>query len=292
MPDIHENWNDWEYQPSESELQEMFELTRRPGFFIGKADPENALKNSWLGGEPTLPDRYEWPRVWLGDHDFDPDYPEGPEPYPMHFLGQFDLSEFEYIGQETSLPKTGTLFFFRDAIYIEDYSLYRREKNDDDPFTGTEMVIYVEEGVSQCPPRRMPELTVDPRDVLQPYSGFIRQPTNGYQKQLIKIEPFMSNRTMDFHNAAFRDAVFQKCWPIEESWSERNQNSFGNFSRHNLLGSNYTKEPKEPVTLLLSLDSDREIGFDFPALRVAFYIRHQDIVARDFKQSFSVSEGR
>ena len=46
------------------------------------------------------------------DEEYDPDFPEGPAPYPMHFVAQIDLSELPFLNKEALLPKEGTCSSF------------------------------------------------------------------------------------------------------------------------------------------------------------------------------------
>lgn len=93
----------------------------------------------WFGGKPRLPAHIPWPvnDEW---HD-DPKM-------PMHFLCQLDLAQFPVAVFEyfDTLPRSGTLFFFYDAVYGG---------------AGSELfdasaVIYVEEDVADIPYRDLP----------------------------------------------------------------------------------------------------------------------------------------
>jgi uncharacterized protein YwqG len=90
----------------------LLDQARRPGIYIVKMPPRSDAPGApgcWFGGEPTLPVDIEWPSYFpiSGMKDF---------MVPMQFLAQINLAALPRSGDFPNLPKTGTLFFFYDAI--------------------------------------------------------------------------------------------------------------------------------------------------------------------------------
>lgn len=79
-------------------VESLMEKYRRPAIMMRRPYPPLDLprRNSHLGGRPSLPTGFDWPRTSSGT--------------PLHFLVQIDCAELPPSGGV--LPKSGVLFFF------------------------------------------------------------------------------------------------------------------------------------------------------------------------------------
>ena len=123
-----------------TELAQMLEAAKVQGIHLRKCPSQEdaGADGCWFGGEPTLPDQYDWP--WFTAHD--------ELKAPMHFLGQINLASVPHVDGTPPLPKVGTLFFFYDPMVAPAYETP----------PGSGKVIYCPDDVSGALPRKMPPL--------------------------------------------------------------------------------------------------------------------------------------
>lgn len=288
---------EWARVPADAELAGMIEKAQRPGIFLDKVtsdDPAAAL-GCWLGGQPTLPASVPWPHVWLHDEPFDADFPEGPEPYPMHFVGQINLAEIPVGSVADGLPQSGTLFFFADAY--QNPSNAPRTRADDSAYSGTSSVIYVADDVSDEPARKMPEVSVDPDELSDP-SGVFGIPDGEYALWKIAIRPFKGLVKDTFANATFFSEVNNRSIAAQDAAREQFEARSALlgpsgprvFAEHHFCGSNSRDEVGGNNYRLLALQNDRDLGFKCNAGWIVFWINVDELQRGNFSAAFAASE--
>lgn len=136
-------------------------------------DTDEGTPGCHLGGLPNPAEAYDWPLHTLGD---------GALSVPMHFLGQINLDALPDAQFLPEMPRTGTLFFFFDPVYVDSL----------ETGNNASAVIYVKEDVSDVPPRSVPEgLPVEESSF--PYSvdwRYERNRTTQYKKWPVFLEEF------------------------------------------------------------------------------------------------------
>lgn len=115
-------------------IARVFDRHRRPAVLLHRPYPPTVAPrtNSWFGGLPGLPERYDWPRTSDG--------------LPLHFLAQVDCAD---IPLPSALPARGVLFFFARDDEEQIWELDR-------PAAESVQVIYALDAFAATPPRAAP----------------------------------------------------------------------------------------------------------------------------------------
>lgn len=263
---------EWHRTPSQEEIDRAIEASRRPALLLNKTkfphDPGEP--GCWLGGEPTLPPRYEWPHnIVKGVNS------------PLYFVAQIDLSCVPGSIAFPKMPKVGTLFFFYDPVFLT--------------FDGH--VIYAEEDVSKYPPRRMPNLP-GPESFEEDPSihGLSEVPTfKKWNIDFVDFDTFLpdlfQNRILQQHiSGAQQTAINTAGEETKERWSGAEAGSSQEMSLSYLFGSQTElRAPKGENVLLLKIDQDKDVGIWDPVFWY-FWIPAEALKVRDFGQVFMTNE--
>ncbi len=273
---------EWERQLAPDELARMLESSKRLGIHLRKcpSQEDQGTKGCWFGGEPTLPESFEWP--WFSAF--------GERQAPMHFLGQIDLASVPNEGA-LPLPQTGTLFFFFDPMIAP--------AHDTPPNSGT--VIYCPDDVSNVAPRKMP--TLPKHHLAEDISYYYTMaPTEGYERWAFNFEPFETWEYELFPNAEFWTAAInlhQNQYKKLDRLTNRDRGRAivpgysSHFALHCLGGdaSEHRVPGKGEKDLpLLTIASDPDLGFQHgDMISVTFWISLNELENRNFGGAY-VSE--
>ena len=259
-------------QLSENEVRLMLFLAQRPGLLLLKLAPDDPrrLPGCWLGGEPTLPDSFEWPWSIL----------DGRRTSPMHFMGQIDLRYLPLLPDFSELPTFGTLFFFCDTIHGELYD-----------YEGASKVIYVPDDVSRCSKRQTPAMP-QPNENYDCCRWYKEKPSSSYTQWCIRTATFathnkdialnrqlgkIADTEIDRHVLAI-DAQINK--DLEYLTS---MDSPDNFSMHNLFCGAYGSDWPENKIPLLTIFKDNDLDYRKDTYDgIAFWISRDDLKSRNF----------
>lgn len=291
---------DEDYVPSGEELSNMLKVVRRPGVLLMKTpySDDPGVPGSWFGGEPTLPPEIEWPVHKVCSEDG-----QVISEIPMHFLVQINLATLPLPEGVPELPQTGTLFFFFEPIFCNNFGIA--------PDCGR--VIYVEEDVSECPTRSMPKIPPlsELPDWANKYAEKMRKYGRndlgrGFRRWSFDYFFFTGYRSGQFRNRVFRDYVdtlsINISKDIKEMVSDRcdlpgpNAIKDLDYTYHHIFGSNGGFEPEEsyetenPWVRLLAVKDDLDLGFRNHTNWVVFWIKNEDLEARKFENAFTVEE--
>ena len=242
-----------------------------------------------FGGRPDVPKGFEWCR-YEGESCFDGEV----KPRPLSFLAQFDLSEISQYDTDGLLPKTGLLSFF----YEFETSCWGYDPKD----KGCARVFYFED-MSELSPADFPDdLEEDMRFPEYKITAVSEKSFQSYEDFLVQRDPRTSNWE-EFESA-------QKSLGIEEpgerskllGWADVIQGNMTRecelvASRGYYLGNgwdNVTPQDRQEAEqwanrdwlLLFQLDCVLDDG-NFELMfgdggRVYFYIRREDLEARNF----------
>lgn len=258
--------------PTQEEIDQAIEDARRPALLLNKTkfpdDPGEP--GCWLGGAPTLPPDIEWPY-----HEV-----EGVMS-PLYFVTQINLTRVQASISFPSLPDRGTLFFFYDPMFLT--------------FHGK--VIYVEEDVSICQPRRMPSLP-GPEDFLDDPSvhGLAEPPHfSRWNFDFLDFDTFrpdlFRNRILEQHiGRARQDAIDNAGEETVLGWASSEDGASSEMSMHHLFGSQSDLRPPdgEPL-LLLKIYQDKDVGIWDPIFWY-FWIPKDALSALNFDEVFMTNE--
>lgn len=246
---------------------------------VPKADSEATPPTSFIGGLPTVPDGFEWPRF------------SGTQPYlraadyetlldkPYAFLAQVDLSEVRPFDLEQLLPTDGVLQFFYLDFGWHDVSWPE----------GRGVVRYHPQSAAELRPANLPS-DLDSRRVFRSFPLVPEQEWTVPAHAELELEEKVPTGALDFWTDV-REEVAQ-CQGLK---SER-------VSRHRMLGyAEFIQSPgmAEETRLLMQIDSDPVRGQESEpctgmtwgdAGTVYFFMDESDLETREWEQAWAEIE--
>ncbi len=275
-----------------AELEQMLDYARMPSILVVKT-PAQGLAGApgcWLGGAPTLPLKIDWPWTVLSVDG------EEKRLNPMNFVGQFDLAQLPLTEGMPNLPTRGTLFFFVDFVrYVEQNEAFK-----------TYAVIFVENDVSDTPPRTHPNWPDDFEAVDETY-WWNENPITSFERWNVTFQSYDDYEYERFPNAAYWQYAIKKSIEAGEQLRRRAhrdqqpQMPTGRFEDLQKFGKRRREEPlqhgffgpsllhsNEPVIRLFSIQSDSDLGFSSEPL--GFFIHPDDLTAARFDKAYAFTE--
>lgn len=270
-----------------SEVDELVEKSKREGFLLCKTSRAKAAPGCYLGGLPTLPERYEWP------HSNAVEIP----PVPLHFVGQIDLAAVPEGDNLPEAPRQGTLFFFVDPIFGSSFEFRG----------GTAAVIYCEDDLTNVPDRPMPEVDFAalPQDGMN--RDYRKNPkASPFQRWDVLFEPRVSYDANFFLDPDFGDpdaeekaidlgleekSRLKKMLSVRSPHTDKALHSMfaGPDSMGRLIAGSVSYETD--LIPLVSLKPDSSLVWVHPHEWVVFWITPDDLKNSKFSEVY-VSEGR
>lgn len=292
--------------------------------YLHAMSPNNKRRKSGLskiGGLPDLPANVDWPvrdAYKLRDRGI-PDLSAKDDrsgrlaayyasPQPLSFLAQIDLAEIApVLPAEPGLPTAGMLYFFYDAVY---------EAWGYDPYDAPGFAVIYSEAASRLAPRDPPTIGETPEAFpvrrLKPHRTLTAAPFLPYYRELLGIpseawEEY-ANLVVDFHSVAEERARRSGVPPMPDhrfmGWPDIVQNEMepecalvtGGIYCGSEKG--YASEEAKRILaepndwrLLLQIDSDEDHGMLWgDAGKLYFWIREQDLAARDFERCWLIQQ--
>ncbi|MCM1164991.1 MAG: YwqG family protein [Lachnospiraceae bacterium] len=250
-----------------------------------------------FGGVPDVPENFQWPR-YEGESMFTDEV----KPRPLAFLAQFDLANIAQFDTDNMLPKTGLLSFF--------YDLETMKWGFDPKDKGSARVFYFEDANALSPAEFPEELKENPlgESYLFPELGISAKTEKSYQS----YEDFIVQHDKMFLEWDEFDEVLESMG-VEESddldprskllgWADIIQGNMtqqcelvsrgyymGNEEGYNRITPQDLQESKQWANrdwlLLFQLGTVKTDGFELmfgDCGRIYFYIRREDLAARNF----------
>ncbi|WP_459555484.1 YwqG family protein [Lacunimicrobium album] len=259
-------------------------------FEMEKAEQDSiALGASRFGGNPDVPEGFEWPS-WVVP-PLDPRKKSPPKVVSLSFLAQIDLASLQFI--DPALPRSGWLYFFYDVVE-QPWGFDLKEK-------GSSRVIYcdvdrgslkrmqspvVDTGVTKINSYRLkPTLELSLRDTLAQFE-YCTPEYDAYLKLLEKTKKnsqLSANRLLGFPTV-IQNPMEVECQLVTNGIYTDYFSSERDERRESLV------KTAHEWRLLLQIDSDEDMnGWMWGDCgMIYFWIRQQDLESRNFDQTWLI----
>ena len=232
-----------------------------------------------LGGLPTLPSDFEWPKQLRSGT-------------PLHFLAQIDLSHLpstplKDVRGAPRLPKSGLLFFFADMV---EEMLWDRNGG---ALANTRVIFANHSGAERSQPEDMPSIGHAFGAMTSEYSSgktFFDQAA---------LEPNVIG-TFSAEVPVIPEAVAAVAVDDADRWNRRMPENAPDWPLHQMLGigkdiqGTAGRAHSDGLILLLQIDTDMAVDeeFKFCDMGVAqFWIKPADLAAERFNNAWATTEG-
>jgi uncharacterized protein YwqG/Lon protease-like protein len=233
---------------------------------------------SKLGGLPTMPTDFEWPKQHRSGT-------------PLHFLAQIDLSHLpstplKDVQGAPRLPKSGLLFFFADMV---EEMLWDENGG---ALANTRVIFANHSGAERCPPEDMPSIG-------HPFGATTSEYTSSRTFfDQAALEPNVIG-TFSAEVPLIPDAVAAAVDDADR-WNRRMPGNARDWPLHQMLGIGKDiqgaarQAHSDGLILLLQIDTDMAVDkeFKFCDMGVAqFWIKPADLAAGRFNNAWATTEG-
>lgn len=231
---------------------------------------------SKLGGKPNLPDNVDWPD-WNGA--------------PMSFIAQLRLSDVQRVAPIEWLPTVGQLWFF----YDQDQSTWGFDPND----LGSWAVIYVNEERDASrrefpsalqPEARFTEVFVEARPHRSlPSPARLEIGSDEIDESFWDAFDSINDAFLPHHQLGGYPSAIQSENMEMDCQLASNGIYLGDGDGYQGDSATALKAGSADWRLLLQIDSDDDAGMMWGDLgRLYFWVRAQDLAARDFSKTWLV----
>lgn len=260
---------------SDKALIKLLHEMKEPAYALKRGSKGSGL--SKFGGVPDVPQDFAWPHS---------------SERPLNFLAQIDCAALPRLNNWIALPSEGVLYFFYD-VQNENFGelpgaasdfrvIYHGSSQSLQPATEPDEIdddFFFEE-------HRISAAVVDSYPLLQDFDLDSRKISD--QVEEAEIELREKSTDVSTHQLLGFPNTIQNPMPIE-CQAAANGIAITNADYVDRLKSRGLTAGIDDWVLLLQLDSDDSIGFEWgDAGFLYFWIRHQDLAAKDFSKVWMV----